>query len=100
MSDNTKKEFIEMEDFTITITLDNDLEVECAVVATFEVEERDYIALLPLNHHDKLDPEEVFLYRFSIKEGQEGLQLDNIETDEEYNKVADVFDELVDACEE
>lgn len=83
------------EDFRVTITLDNDMEIECAVIAIFPVEFRNYIALLPLNHLDILDPEEVFLYRYSTTGSKDSIKLDTIETDDEYNKVADAFDILV-----
>ena len=86
------------DDFRVYFTLDDGTEVEGAVIAIFPVNGRNYIALLPLNHHDKLDPEEVFLYRYSTTGSKDSIQLDIIETDDEYNKVADAFDLLVDEC--
>ena len=38
----------EDKDLTITLTLDDDSELECAVVAIFPVCDQDYIAVLPL----------------------------------------------------
>ena len=35
------------EEMTVTLTLDDDSELECAVVAIFPVQDKDYIALLP-----------------------------------------------------
>ena len=95
--DNINKINSEEEEFTLTLTLDNGMEIECAIIATFPVDERNYIALLPLNHHDVLDPEEVFLYRCATIGSKNTVNLDTIKTDSEYNKVADAFDALIEA---
>ena len=39
----------ENESLTVTLTLENDTELECAVLAIFEAEGTDYIALLPMD---------------------------------------------------
>ena len=39
----------ENESLTVTLTLDNDEELECAVLTIYEVEGQEYIALLPLD---------------------------------------------------
>ncbi len=81
-------------DTTVTLTLDDNQEIECGLVATFTAGERDYVALLPLEGSEA-DNGEVFIYRYS--EGGDGEPvLDNIESDEEYELVADAFDELLD----
>ena len=77
-------------DLTVTLTLEDDSELECAVVAVFPVQGKDYIALLPFGAEDV---EEVFLYRF--KHGSEDWQLENIEDDAEFETVADAYDALV-----
>ena len=41
-----------MEDLTVTLTLDDDTELECAVITIFEADGHDYIALLPLEGED------------------------------------------------
>ena len=38
-------------DITVTLTLDNDETVECAILTIFPVDGRDYIALLPLDEN-------------------------------------------------
>ena len=83
------------EEFTISITFDNNVTVECAIIAIFPVEGRNYIALLPLTPVQGIDPEEVFLYRYSTIGSKDSIKLDTIETDAEYNRVADAFDTLV-----
>ena len=82
---------------TVTLSLDDGTELECAVLAVFPAGERDYIALIPLEDTDD-EESEVFLYRFAEGEDEE-LLLDNIEDDEEYERVADAFDELLDSEE-
>lgn len=80
---------------TITLTLENDADLECAVMAQFEVDGQGYIALLPLTKERKIAGEEVYLYRFS--EGPNGEpELDNIDDDDEYEAAADRYDELLD----
>ena len=90
------KEFNDDEMF-VTLTLDYDTEVECIVITIFEANEKDYIALLPIEEENE-DEGEVFLYRYS--EDAEGNPiLDNIESDDEYEVVADRFDEWLDEQE-
>ena len=69
------------EEMTVTLTLDDDRELECIVLTIFEAGGRDYIALLPTEGEES-DEGEVYLYRYSEIDGEP--QLDNIEDDEEY----------------
>ena len=46
---NQDNEIDEREDITVTLTLDDDRELECAIITIFEAGGRDYIALLPLD---------------------------------------------------
>lgn len=72
----------------ITLTLEDDKEVECAVLGIFEVENQEYIALLPE------DSEDVFIYAYhEDKEGQ--VNLENIESQEDFDRVSAVFLELI-----
>ena len=84
----------EQEEMTVTLTLD---EIECVVLTIFTAGERDYIALLPMEGAEA-EEGEVYLYRYSESEdGQPNLE--NIEDDDEYEIVADAFDELLDDAE-
>lgn len=84
----------EEQEMTVTLTLDNDTEMECVVLTIFQAGERDYIALLPVEGAVS-DEGEVYLYRYAeTAEGEPSL--DNIEDDDEYELVADAFDELLD----
>ena len=87
----------EEQEMTVTLTLDDDTEVECVVLTIFNAGEREYIALLPVEGADS-EEGEVYLYRYSETEDGEPA-LDNIEDDDEYEAVADAFDELLDAQE-
>ena len=82
---------------TVTLTLDNDEQVECAILTIFPVDGRDYIALLPLDENGENRDGEVFIYRYDNSQGSPVLE--NIEDDEEYEAVADAFDEMLDAAE-
>lgn len=84
----------EENEMTVTLTLDDGTELECAVLTIFPVEDNQYIALLPIEENSD-EEGEVFLYRFTELENGE-LELENIEDDDEYEKVADIFDELLD----
>ena len=89
-----EKNLNEEEEMTVTLTLDDDTEVECVVLTIFTAGERDYIALLPMEGEDS-EEGEVYLYRYS--ETEDGTPvLDNIEDDDEYEIVADAFDEMLD----
>ena len=89
-----EKNLNEEEEMTVTLTLDDDTEVECVVLTIFTAGERDYIALLPMEGEDS-EEGEVYLYRYSESEDGEPT-LDNIEDDDEYEIVADAFDEMLD----
>lgn len=84
----------EHEEMTVTLTLDDGSELECVVLTIFPVEENQYIALLPIDEAEG-EEGEVYLYRFNELEDGE-LELLNIEDDDEYEKVADAFDQFLD----
>lgn len=87
------------ENSTVTLTLEDDTVVECSILTIFPVNNADYIALLPLDDNgEPNEAGEVFLYRYLETEDEEPV-LENIEDDDEYEAVADAFDELLDAAE-
>ena len=79
---------------TVTLTLDNDEVVECAVLTTYEANGKEYIALLPLDENGESESGDVFLYRYAEVDGEPTLE--NIEDDDEYEIAADAFDEWMD----
>ena len=85
------------EEVTVTLTLDNDETLECAVLTIYEVDGQEYIALLPMNDEENEDGD-VYLYRYIVTEDGEPT-LENIEDDDEYEAAADAFDEWLDEQE-
>ena len=85
------------EEMTVTLTLDDGTELECVVLTIFEAGEKEYIALLPLDGREAEDGE-VYLYRY-VEDINGNPYLENIDSDEEYEIVADAFDELLDSAE-
>ena len=83
------------ENLTVTLTLDNDEVLECAVLTIFSAGDRQYIALLPLEDAEDTEEGDGFIYRFEEDENGEPT-LDNIEDDDEYELAADAFDEWLD----
>lgn len=65
------------------LTLDFDgKEVACAIVDEFEMDDKNYIVLLPDDEEDA--------YIYSFKEDEEGIELFNLEEDE-FNKAVKVY---------
>jgi len=79
----------------ITLNMEDGSSVDCAVLGIFEIEEQDYIALLPLSEDlIETNESEGFIFRYS--EDEEGLPvLDPIEDDEEFAMVSEVLDEIM-----
>ncbi len=83
-------------DIMVTLDLDDGTQAECEILTIFTVEDRDYIALLPLDERGEVNEDcEVYIYRYH-EDAQGSPSLDNIENDAEYEAVADRFDELLD----
>lgn len=104
MSKNEKtnaSEELEKEEMTVDLELDDGSHVTCAVVTILTVSGKDYIALLPLNEDGENTEGEVWFYRYSEnpKDPNEEPALGYIEDDEEYEAVADAFDEFLDTAE-
>ena len=80
--------------------VDNIIEEETPVIALFSVEELDdqeYIALITVEDLESDDEEgALLLYRYNEDpEDPDTFSLDNIETDEEYETVTAVLDEIL-----
>lgn len=87
----------EEEVVTVTLTLDNDEVVECAVLTVYTANDKEYIALLPLNEEGESEDGDIYLYRYEEVDGEPTLS--NIEDDDEYEVAADAFDEWMDEQE-
>ena len=89
------------EEMTVDLDLEDGTTVTCAVVTILTVSDRDYIALLPLNENGDNVDGEVWFYRYSENpdDTNEEPELAYIDDDDEYEAVADAFDEYLDASE-
>lgn len=100
MAENKNKFNEAEEEMTVELELE-DGTVTCAVITILEVEGKDYIVLLPLDENGDNEDGEVWFYQYSENpdDPNEEPELGYIENDEEYEKVADAFDEYLDGCE-
>lgn len=89
------------EEMTVTLDLEDGSSVECAIVTILTVNNQDYIALLPLDENGENEDGEVWFYRYSENENDPNEEpvLDYIDDDDEYEAVADAFDEFLDTQE-
>lgn len=93
IDDNTPEE-----EMTVELELEDGKVVNCAVITILEVEKKDYIVLLPLDENGDNSDGEVWFYRYSEDEKDPNVEpvLTYIEDDDEYEAVADAFDEYLD----
>lgn len=87
------------DDYRVTLDLDDGTSVECAILTILEVDGQDYIVLVPVDENDEpMEEGEVYIYRYY--EDEDGTpSLENIDTEEEFEKVSDRFDEYLDEQE-
>ena len=78
------------------MTLENNEELECAVLNIFEAEEKEYIALLPLDENGDNTDGQIYLYRFIDNGEEEEPGLENIEEDEEFDRDSAIFNKWLD----
>jgi len=89
------------EEMTVELELDDGQNVTCAIITILTVRDMDYIVLLPLDENGNNDDGEVWFYRYSEDESDPNAepQLGYIDDDDEYDMVADAFDEYLDNAE-
>ena len=85
---------VDVTDLTITLELDDGRTLECDVLTRFPINDQQYIAVAPIDSED----DAIFLYRFAEDEDGQPV-LSCIETEDEYEIVADRFDEILDEAE-
>lgn len=84
------------EDICVTLDMEDGTEVECEILTIFDLDDQDYIALLPKEETEGDEEDStVFIYRYS-EDADGNPALENIESDEEYEAVEERFDELLD----
>ena len=94
-------EEIDEEDMVV-LTLDDDTELECVILEIFPLDEKSYIALLPVSEEEQAEEEEprVLLYEYIEGEDEEDINLSMIESEEEFERVAEEFNRLMDEEEQ
>ena len=87
------------DDFRVTLELDDGTTAECAILTILEMDDQDYIVLIPLDENDEpIDEGEVFIYRYF--EDEDGIpSLENIDDDDEFERISDAFEEFLDEQE-
>ena len=91
---NFDSEAEDLDEMFVTLTFDEG-EEECLVLTIFDINEQDYIALLPVDE----EKDEVYFYRY-FEDLDGNPELENIESDEEFESVTKVFDELMEEAED
>ncbi|MBE5902809.1 MAG: DUF1292 domain-containing protein [Pseudobutyrivibrio sp.] len=85
----------EDDDVVVTLNLDDGSEVTCEIITIFEVDEQDYIVLIPLDEKGEPNEEgEVYIYRY-FEDETGAPSLENILSDEEYVAVSKRFEEIL-----
>lgn len=89
------------EEMTVELSLEDGTNVVCAIITILDVDGQDYIVLLPLDEDGNNDDGEVWFYRYSENpdDPNEEPELGFIDSDDEYEAVADAFDEYLDGVE-
>ncbi|MDE6846923.1 MAG: DUF1292 domain-containing protein [Lachnospiraceae bacterium] len=89
------------EEMTVELELEDGTCVNCAIVTILTVSKQEYIVLLPLDEQGENADGEVWFYRYSENpdDPNEEPELTYIEDDDEYESVADAFDEYLDSAE-
>lgn len=85
-------------DMTVELELDDGRTVNCAIVTILTVGDKDYIVLLPLDEDGQSSEGEVWFYGYKEDETDPNVEpeLFYIDDDNEYEAVADAFDEYLD----
>ncbi|MCR5010174.1 MAG: DUF1292 domain-containing protein [Clostridia bacterium] len=90
MADVKHDPAIEEEAEFITLEFEDGTEVEAEIMGIFDVDGKEYIALIPDD-----DSDDVYLYGYNEVNDDE-FELIDIEDDDEFDKVVKVFEELTD----
>jgi uncharacterized protein YrzB (UPF0473 family) len=101
MGNNNTDNGYDAEEMTVELELDDGTTVNCAIITILTVSNQDYIVLLPLDENGENADGEVWFYRYSENpdDPNEEPELGYIDDDDEYEAVADAFDEYLDSAE-
>ncbi len=85
------------DDVMVTIELDGE-DLDCEILTIFDIDNQDYIVLMPVDENSEpLDDTLVYIYRYFENDGD--YAIDNIQSDEEYERVNKRFNELLEENE-
>lgn len=103
MSENNIDEFLPEidEEMTVSITLEDDTTVVCSVVTIFEVNGKDYIAVVPIDEEGNAASDDAWIYGYKENpdDPNEEPELIYIDDEEEYEAACDKFEEYLDTIE-
>ncbi|MDO4552631.1 MAG: DUF1292 domain-containing protein [Bacillota bacterium] len=89
MADNEKDyEGLEDEAEYLTLEFDDGQEVECEIMGVFDVDDKEYIALIPDDGSD-----DVYIYGYK-ETGEDEFELIDIDDDAEFEKVVKEFEAI------
>lgn len=100
-SNQNKNSGYDAEEMTVELELEDGSFVTCAIVTILTVSSQEYIVLLPLDEQGENTDGEVWFYRYreNPDDPNEEPELTYIDDDDEYEAVADAFDEYLDSAE-
>ncbi|MBQ4425785.1 MAG: DUF1292 domain-containing protein [Lachnospiraceae bacterium] len=82
------------DELVLTLEMEDGETEDCIVLAIFPVDEKQYIALIPV---DQAEEEEADIYLYEYSEDDDGQPiLGDIEDDDVFEAVCDRFDEICD----
>lgn len=98
MADKELFQDVDDEEMTVELELDDGTNVNCAIVTILTVDDKDYIVLMPIAKDGEYEDGEVWFYRYYEDESDPNVEptLEYIDDDDEYDAVADAFDEFLD----
>lgn len=73
----------------ITLEFDDGVELECEIMGVFELGEKEYIALIPLD-----DSDDVYIYGYK-EVGEDEFELVDIEDDAEFEAAVAEFEAIM-----
>ena len=94
MAEDIKNVNVDEEEDIITLEFDDDTAVDCYVLGTFELNDKEYIALAPDDGTD-----DVYIYGYKQINDDE-FEILEIESEEEFDAAAAEFDAIMEDMDE
>ena len=95
MADQVKNNAIDdEEEDIITLEFDDGTAVDCAIFGVFEVKDKEYIALEPLDGSD-----DIYIYGYKDID-DDSFEIIDIDDEDEFNRAAAELDAIIDEMDE